>query len=96
MSEFKNAVDVLINSGAKFARAINLNNSAGRRWTVYVDGIRGFVQNNQLVIIRYADGDGFGGERRVSVKKYAQVLSDAGFECEIKNNVLYVNSKIGE
>jgi hypothetical protein len=104
MSEFKKyghgnfneAIEVLKNAGAKDARIVHLNNSAGRRWLAYVDGCHVHIANGKLVVVRYADGDGFSGSRKVSVKKYAEALANAGFESEIKNNVLYVNSKTGE
>ena len=93
---FKEAIEVLNDLGAKQARIVHLNNSAGRRWIVYVDGCHVDIANGKLIVVRYADGDGFAGSRKVSVKKYAEALANAGFESEIKNNVLYVSSKAGE
>lgn len=94
MSEFKEAIEVLKNLGAKKARALKFNNSQGRQWVRYVDGVQVYINNaGRLVVIRYANSDGYNGERKVSVKKYAEAISAAGFQCEIKNNVLYVNSK---
>lgn len=97
MSEFKEAIEVLKNLGAKKARALKFNNTQGRQWVRYVDGVKCYINNGgQLVVIRYANSDGYNGERKLSVKGYAEAISAAGFKCEIKNNVLYVNSKIGE
>jgi hypothetical protein len=90
---FKEAIEILNNLGAKEARIVHLNNSAGRRWIAYVDGCHVDIANGKLKVVRYANGDGFSGNRKVSVKKYAEAISAVGFQCEIKNNILYVNSK---
>jgi hypothetical protein len=94
MSQFKEVIEILNNLGAKPARSLKFNNTQGRCWVVFVDGVRTVVdQNGKLIVIRYAKGDGWNGEREISTKSYLTPLVNAGFEVQVKKNRLYVSPK---